>query len=113
MIKRLFIIFISAFLLFNSVPAYSKDISKKSIEKYINKISSKFSRTYCNTSQFGISNVGALEFAVGETNKEFKNNKLNNLLDYSLLRNKIIDNLQNNCQAYDFPIKELENLKFN
>ena len=112
MIKRLFIIFISAFLLFKSLPVYSKDISNKSIEKYINKISNKFSRTYCNTSQFGISNEGALEFAVGETNKEFKNNKLNKVIDFSLLKNKIIDNLANNCQAYDFPIKELEKLKF-
>ena len=113
MIKRVFTIFILTLLfLFNS-PVYSLETSSKTLEKYTKKISSKFTRTYCNTSNFGISYEGALAFAIGETNKEFKNNKLNKLIDYSLLKNSIVNDLENNCQVYDFDISNLENLKFN
>jgi len=114
MIKRLFAIFtLTLLFLFNS-PVYSLDTtSSKTLEKYIKKISNKFTRTYCNTTKFGISYEGALAFAVGETNKEFNNNKLNKLIDYSLLKNSIINDLENNCQVYDFDISNLENLKFN
>ena len=113
MIKRFFSIFIlTLFLLFNS-PVYSLDKSSKTLENYTKKISNKFTRTYCNTTKFGISYEGALAFAIGETNKEFKNNKLNKLIDYSLLKNSIVNDLENNCQVYDFAISNLKNLKFN
>ena len=113
MIKKVFTIFIlTLFILFNS-PVYSLDTSSKPLEKYTKKISNKFTRTYCNTTKFGISYEGALAFAIGETNKEFKNNKLNKLIDYSLLKNSIVNDLENNCQVYDFDISNLENLKFN
>jgi len=113
MIKRVLTIFIlTLFLLFSS-PVYSLDTSSENLEKYTKKISNKFIRTYCNTTKFGISYEGALAFAIGETNKEFKNNKLNKLINYSLLKNSIVNDLENNCQVYDFEISNLENLKFN
>jgi len=99
-------------LLFNS-PVYSLDTSPKTLEKYTKKISNKFTRTYCNTTKFAISVDGALAFAIGETNKEFKNNKLNKFIDYSFLKNSIVNDIENNCQVYDFAISNLENLKFN
>ena len=113
MIKRVFTIFSLTLLLLFSSPAISLDTSSKTLEKYTKKISNKFTRTYCNTSKFGISYEGALAFAIGETNKEFKNNKLNKLIDYSILKNSIVNDLENNCQVYDFEISNLENLKFN
>ena len=113
MIKRVFTIFILTLLILFNTPVYSLDTSSKTLEKYTHKISNKFSKTYCNTTKFGISYEGALAFAIGETNKEFKNNKLNKLIDYSLLKNSIVNDLQNNCQVYDFAISNLENLKFN
>jgi len=113
MIKRVFAIFTLTLLFLFSSPVYSLDTSSKTLEKYTKKISSKFTRTYCNTTNFGISYEGALAFAIGETNKEFKNNKLNRLIDYSLLKNSIVNDLENNCQVYDFDIRYLENLKFN
>ena len=115
MIKNVFTIFSLTLLLLLSSPVSSLalDISSKTLEKYTKKISNKFTRTYCNTTKFGISNEGALAFAIGETNKEFKNNKLNKLIDYSLLKNSIVNDLENNCQVYDFAIGSLENLKFN
>ena len=112
MIKRVFAILTLTFLFLFSTPVYSLDTSSKSLEKYTKKISNKFTRTYCNTTKFGISYEGALAFAIGETNKEFKNNKLNKLIDYSLLKNSIVNDLENNCQVYDFEISNLENLKF-
>ena len=113
MIKRVFTIFILTLLLLFNNPVYSLDTSSKTLEKYTKKISNKFTRTYCNTTKFGISYDGALAFAIGETNKEFQNNKLNNFIDYSLLKNSIVNDLENNCQVYDFAISKLENLKFN
>ena len=113
MIKSFFMIFILNFILLFNSPVYSLDTSSKTLEKYTQKISNKFTRTYCNTSKFGISYEGALAFAIGETNKEFKNNKLNKLIDYSLLKNSIVNDLENNCQVYDFALSNLENLKFN
>ena len=113
MIKRVFVIFTLTLLFLFSSPVYSLDTSSKTLEKYTKKISSKFTKTYCNTSNFGISYEGALAFAIGETNKEFKNNKLNKLIDYSLLKNSIVNDLENNCQVYDFDISNLGNLKFN
>ena len=113
MIKRFFAIFSLTLLFLFSSPVYSLDSSSKTLEKYTKKISSKFTRTYCNTTKFGISYDGALAFAIGETNKEFKNNKFNKLIDYSLLRNSIVNDLEKNCQVYDFDISNLENLKLN
>ena len=113
MIKRFFAIFtLTLFFIFSS-PVYSLDTSSKTLEKYTNKISNKFTRTYCNTTKFGIDYEGSLAFAIGETNKEFKNNKLNKLIDYSLLKNSIVNDLENSCQVYDFAISNLESLKFN
>ena len=113
MIKRVFTICTLTLLLIFSSPVYSLDTSSQTLEKYTKKISNKFTRTYCNTTKFGISYDGALAFAIGETNKEFKNNKLNKFIDYSLLKNSIVNDLENNCQVYDFAITKLENLKFN
>ena len=112
MIKRVFAIFTLTLLFLLSSPVYSLDTSSKNLEKYIKNIANKFTRTYCNTSKFGISYEGALAFAIGETNKEFRNNKLNKFIDYSLLKNSIVNDLEQNCQVYDFAITSLENLKF-
>ena len=112
MINRVFAILTLTLLFLFSTPVYSLDTSSKSLEKYTKKISNKFTRTYCNTTKFGISYEGALAFAIGETNKEFKNNKLNKFIDYSRLKNSIVNDLENNCQVYNFDIKSLENFKF-
>ena len=93
-------------------PAYTLDSSAKSIEKYTLKISRKFANTYCNSTKFGISKDGALKFSIGETNKEFLNNKLNKFIDFEFLNKNIILSLENNCQIMDFPEYELEKLTF-
>ena len=109
-ILKLLLIFI---LLIFETPSFANDISPKIIETYNLRIARKFSQTYCNTSKFGISKEGALNFAIGETNKEFLNNKLNKFVDHEILNKNIIVNIEKNCDLYDFPMYELENLIFN
>ena len=106
---RFLLIFV--FMVFSS-PVYPSDISEQVIENYTLKISRKFSNTYCNTTKFGISKDGSLRFSIGETNKEFSNNKLNKYIDYELLNKNILLNLEINCKIFDFPEYELENLAF-
>ena len=111
-IFNIFKTFLSIFLLLLVTPAYPYEFSPKVIEKYNLKISRKFSNTYCNSTKFGISNEGALKFAIGETNKEFKNNKLNKFIDYELLNENILLNIESNCQIFEFPVSVLDNLVF-
>ena len=105
-----FILFL--ILLTLATPVYSIEFSPKAIKNYTQKISRKFSYTYCNSIKFGISKDGALRFAIGETNKEFSNNKINKYIDYELLNKNILLSLENSCQIFDFPEYELENLAF-
>ena len=112
MIKRIFLFFVLFLFLTFGKPVESKELSSNKVEKYIDKISNKFTRTYCNTRQFGISKDGALAFAIGETNQEFKKNKLNSLIDHKLLNDRIINSLESNCQVYNFPIDILDELEF-
>ena len=108
-ILNLILLFI--LLIFNA-PVYPFSFSKQAVENYTLKISRKFSNTYCNSTKFGISKDGALKFAIGETNKNFLNNKLNKFIDYELLKKNILINLENNCNELNFPSYELENLAF-
>ena len=97
------------FLIFGT-PAYPIDSTAKAIEKYTLKIARKFANTYCNSRKFGISKDGSLKFSIGETNKEFLNNKLNKFVDFDVLNKNIILSLKNNCQIFDFPEYELDKL---
>ena len=108
--RYIFNVFLLFFLFIFISPLYATEFSSETIENYTLKISRKFSNTYCNTTKFGISKDGALKFAIGETNKEFSNNKLNKYIDFELLNNNILISLENNCQIFDFPSNELENL---
>ena len=110
MIKNILNLLLLFLFLIFSTPSYSAESSTKAIEKYTLKISRKFANTYCNSTKFGISKEGALKFSIGETNKEFSNNKLNKFIDFKLLNENIILSLENNCQITDFPEYELNKL---
>ena len=112
MIKIIWTIILSSFLLLFSQPTFSKEISQKNIDNLTTKISKKFSRTYCNTSNFGISEEGSMEFAIGETTKEFSKNKLIKLIDINELSSKVKLNIEKECQIFDFPVDELSKLNF-
>ena len=114
MIKLLIGFFISFILVLPINPAFSKEIPQKNIDNLTNKVAKKFSRTFCNTSNFGISDEGAIEFALGETSKEFSKNKLIEFVNFDEINKKIISNIEADCQVFDFPVDELvklENIK--
>ncbi len=112
MINNIFNFLLSFLLFIFGTPVYPIDFSTKTIENYTLKISRKFSNTYCNSIKFGISKDGSLRFSIGETNKEFSNNKLNKYIDYDFLTENITSRLENKCQIFDFPESELEKLVF-
>ena len=112
MIKSILNFLILFLFLILGTPTYPADFSAKALENYTSKISKKFANTYCNSTKFGISKDGALKFSIGETNKEFSNNKLNKFINFELLNKNIILSLENNCQIYDFPEYELDKLTF-
>ena len=111
MIKYIIGFFISFLLLFPNNTALSKEIPQKNIDNLTNKVAKKFSRTFCNTSNFGISDEGAIEFAIGETSKEFSKNKLIKIIDFDEINKKIISNIEADCQVFDFPVDELSKLE--
>ena len=113
MIKFIVVILISTFILIPTKPSFSKEVSQKNLDKLVDKVSVKFARTFCNTSNFGISDQGAIEFAIGETKKEFSKNKLINLINQSDVNKKIVLKIENECQVYDFPVEELSKFIIN
>ena len=112
LIKNIFNILLAFFLLIFDAPAYPIDYSQKAIQNYTLKISRKFANTYCNSTKFGISKDGAMQFSIGETNKEFSKSKLNKFIDFEFLKKNILLSLKNNCQIFDFPEYELDKLAF-
>ena len=111
MIKLIIGFFISILFIFPIKSAFSKEVPQKNIDNLTNKVAKKFSRTFCNTSNFGISDEGAIEFAIGETTKEFSKNKLIELVNFDEVNKKIISNIEADCQVFDFRVDELANLK--
>ena len=112
MIRNILNYLLCFLLLIFDTPVYPIDFPTEVIENYTLRISRKFSNTYCNSTKFGISKDGSLRFSIGETNKEFSNNKLNKFIDFELLNKNIILSLENNCQIFDFPEYELVKLTF-
>ena len=111
MIKFLIGFFISFLLLFPTKLVFAKEIPQKNIDNLSNKVAKKFARTFCNTSNFGISDEGAIEFALGETKKEFSKNKLIEFLNFQDINKKIVSNIESDCQVFDFPTEELAKLE--
>ena len=113
MTKFIVVFLISIFIFIPAKPSFSKEVSQKNLDKLVDKVSGKFARTFCNTSNFGISDQGAIEFAIGETKKEFSKNKLINLIKQSDVNKKIVSRIENECQVYDFPVEELSKFVIN
>ena len=113
MIKFMVGFLISIFIFIPTKPSLSKEVSQKNLDKLVDKVSVKFARTFCNTSNFGISDQGAIEFAIGETKKEFSKNKLINLINQSDVNKKIVLKIESECQVYDFPVDELSKFAIN
>ncbi len=91
-------------------PAMSAQSLENRVNKLEKKISQKFSKTYCNASGFGISDQGALNFALGETKVEFSKNPLIENVDINSIKEQILIDIPNTCNYFQFSKSNLDEL---
>ncbi len=111
-IQRLLIaLIIAAITLCYSTPKVmaAQDIEKK-VANLEGKVSKKFSKTFCNSTGFGISNEGALKFAIGETNGEFSKNPLLEKVDLDALKDHILIDVADTCYYFELTKNDLNAL---
>ena len=102
---------ITAITLFSSMPTIAAQDIEKNITALEHKVSKKFSRTFCNTSGFGISDEGSLKFALGETKGEFSKKPLIEQIDMDDLKDLILDDIANTCSYFELAKSDLDELK--
>ncbi len=88
----------------------AQDLENQTI-KLEQKISKKFSKTFCNSTGFGISYDGALKFALGETKGEFARNQLISNVDLENLKDQILEDIGSTCYYFDLTKADLDGLK--
>ena len=84
--------------------------TEKATTKLENKVSKKFSKTFCNSTGFGISNEGALKFALGETKSEFSKNPLVGQVNLETIKDKILVDIADTCYYFDLSKNDLDEL---
>ena len=92
-------------------PAIATQDLEKQTKKLEQKISKKFSKTFCNSTGFGISYDGALKFALGETKGEFAKNQLIGNVDVENLKDKILTDIANTCYYFELTKTDLNGLQ--
>ncbi|WP_269622673.1 hypothetical protein [Prochlorococcus marinus] len=112
--KRILLAFLITLITLCSTSAAiaAQDIDKK-ISSLENKVSKKFAKTFCNTTGFGISEEGALKFALGETKGEFVKNPLISKINIDELKDEILDDIAYTCNYFDFSKSDLDELTLN
>ena len=88
----------------------AQDLENQTI-KLEQKISKKFSKTFCNSTGFGISYDGALKFALGETKGEFARNQLISNVDIESLKDQILTDIGSTCYYFELTKADLDGLK--
>ena len=88
----------------------AQDLERQTI-KLEQKISKKFSKTFCNSTGFGISYDGALKFALGETKGEFARNKLISNVNLENLKDQILEDIASTCYYFELTKADLDGLK--
>ena len=104
----LFITVIS-FWCYTSEVIAAQDIGKATT-KLENKVSKTFSKTFCNSTGFGISNEGALKFALGETKSEFSKNPLIDKVNLEDIKDKILIDIGDTCYYFELSKSDLSEL---
>ncbi len=94
-----------------SSPSLSAQDLEQQTTKLEQKISKKFSKTFCNSTGFGISYEGALRFALGETKGEFSKNQLVDKVDIENLKEQILADIGNTCYYFELTKSDLDGLK--
>ena len=93
-----------------SAPVIAAQDQETKITNLENKVSKKFSKTFCNSTGFGISSEGALRFSIGETKGEFSKNPLIEKVDIERVKEKILVDISDSCYFFDISKNDLDNL---
>ena len=88
----------------------AQDLEKQTI-KLEQKISKKFSKTFCNSTGFGISYDGALKFALGETKSEFARNQLISNVNLENIKDQILADIASTCYYFELTKADLDGLE--
>ena len=92
-------------------PAMAEQDLEKQTIKLEQKISKKFSKTFCNSTGFGISYDGALKFALGETKGEFARNQLISNVNLENLKDQILKDIASTCYYFELTKADLDGLR--
>ena len=106
--RALVIFLITAITFFHSSTAIAAQDLEQKINKLENRVSKKFSKTFCNSTGFGISSEGALKFSLGETKGEFSKNPLIHKVDLDYIKNQILVNIADTCYSFDLTKESLD-----
>ncbi len=94
-----------------SSPVIAAQDLEKQTTKLEQKVSKKFTKTFCNSTGFGISYDGALKFALGETKSEFAKNKLISNVNIENVKDQILDDIASTCYYFELTKNDLDGLK--
>tara|TARA_B100000131_G_scaffold296865_1_gene315147 strand:+ start:155 stop:505 length:351 start_codon:yes stop_codon:yes gene_type:complete len=101
---------ITLFAFFQTHPVRAAQNSDQKISKLENKVAKKFSKTFCNSTGFGISPEGALKFSLGETEVEFEKNILISQVNLENIKDQILNNVADACYYFDLTKSDLDKL---
>ncbi len=93
-----------------SLPAIANQAIEQKVIKLQDKVSKKISKTFCNSTGFGISSEGALKFALGETKSEFSKNPLIEKVDLNGLKDQILVDIGDTCYSFELSKSDLDPL---
>ncbi len=108
--RFLLVLLISTLTFVVSSPIMAAQDIEKKITKLENKVSKKFSKTFCNSTGFGISEEGALKFSLGETEVEFSKNPLISNVNLDNIKEQILEDVADTCYYFELAKSDLESL---
>ncbi len=109
--KAFFIsLLITAIGFFISSPVIAGDDIDRQITKLENRVAKKFSKTFCNSTGFGISEEGALKFSLGETAVEFSKKPLISQVNLENIKDQILNEVSDTCYYFELSKNDLGNL---
>ena len=110
--RFLIVLVISSMTLFAYQPVKAAQDPSNKVTNLESKVAKKFSKTFCNSTGFGISNEGALKFALGETKGEFSKKPLIDEIDIESIKEQILIDVGDSCYYFDLTKSDLEDLSF-
>ncbi len=106
----LLIILLTAVALASSTPVIAAQTIEQKVSKLEARVAKKFSKTFCNSTGFGISEEGALKFSLGETKVEFSKNPLIDEVDIEKIKGQILNEIADTCYYFQLDKNALSEL---